>query len=400
MLMPSFDERGDPPSPRSAGPIRSSARTSSPGSALVAVERQRLRVVLACRGSPPTSASTTATPSASRSTPPRRRSTWTSIAWVLRRQGRSPGRAAHRHPRPEPARTVCPTPAPVSSIAATGPSRRRGTCRPPRSPASTSRSSIRPRQRRQPATSSSSCAMTTRTSDLLFQTSDTTWQAYNHLRRQQPLRRLARRPRLQGQLQPSLQHARATRREDWVFNAEYPMVRCLEANGYDVTYSTGVDTDRRGPNDLLRIRSSSRSATTSTWSGPQRANVENARASGVHLAFFSGNEVFWKTRWEPSIDGTGTRVSHARHLQGNARERQDRSDVRRLDRHLARQALQPAGRRRPPRERADRHDLHGQLLQGSHDQGHRHVSHRSRSGATRASRRSHRPAAPRSPPAC
>ena len=42
------------------------------------------------------------------------------------------------------------------------------------------------------------------------------------------------------------------------------------------------------------------------WSEQQRANVEAARAAGVHLAFFSGNEVFWKTRWENSIDGSGT----------------------------------------------------------------------------------------------
>ncbi|MCA9915579.1 MAG: hypothetical protein KC496_19630, partial [Anaerolineae bacterium] len=42
------------------------------------------------------------------------------------------------------------------------------------------------------------------------------------------------------------------------------------------------------------------------WSGGQRANVEAARAAGVHLAFFSGNEIFWKTRWESSIDGTTT----------------------------------------------------------------------------------------------
>src|SRR4029450_11036947 len=27
---------------------------------------------------------------------------------------------------------------------------------------------------------------------------------------------------------------------------------------------------------------------------------------GVHLAVFSANTVFWKTRWEPSIDGSGT----------------------------------------------------------------------------------------------
>ena len=27
---------------------------------------------------------------------------------------------------------------------------------------------------------------------------------------------------------------------------------------------------------------------------------------GVNLAFFSGNEAFWKTRWEPAIDGSDT----------------------------------------------------------------------------------------------
>ena len=42
------------------------------------------------------------------------------------------------------------------------------------------------------------------------------------------------------------------------------------------------------------------------WSGAQRANVEAARDAGVNLAFFSGNEVYWKTRWENSTDGTNT----------------------------------------------------------------------------------------------
>ena len=42
------------------------------------------------------------------------------------------------------------------------------------------------------------------------------------------------------------------------------------------------------------------------WSAQQRANVEAARDAGVNLAFFSGNEIFWKTRWENSIDGSGT----------------------------------------------------------------------------------------------
>src|SRR5256885_10758926 len=32
----------------------------------------------------------------------------------------------------------------------------------------------------------------------------------------------------------------------WLFADEYPMIRRLEANGYDVSYFTGVDTDRNG----------------------------------------------------------------------------------------------------------------------------------------------------------
>jgi hypothetical protein len=38
----------------------------------------------------------------------------------------------------------------------------------------------------------------------------------------------------------------------------------------------------------------------------QRTNFENALAAGVSLAFFSGNEMSWKIRWEPSIDGSNT----------------------------------------------------------------------------------------------
>ena len=59
------------------------------------------------------------------------------------------------------------------------------------------------------------------------------------------------------------------------------------------------------------------------WSGTQRANVETARNAGVNLAFFSGNEVFWKTRWENSISARRTRLPHARQLQRDPRQRQD-----------------------------------------------------------------------------
>jgi len=42
------------------------------------------------------------------------------------------------------------------------------------------------------------------------------------------------------------------------------------------------------------------------WSAAQRTAVETARDNGVHLAFFSGNEIYWKIRWEDSIDVSGT----------------------------------------------------------------------------------------------
>ena len=32
--------------------------------------------------------------------------------------------------------------------------------------------------------------------------------------------------------------------EDWFMNAEYPLIRFLERNGYDITYTTDVDMDR------------------------------------------------------------------------------------------------------------------------------------------------------------
>ena len=180
------------------------------------------------------------------------------------------------------------------------------------------------------------------TSDLLFQTSDTTWQAYNtyggnSLYNGAPVGRAYKvsynRPLVSRGDQGGGQASS-------LFNAEYPMVRWLEANGYDVSYTTGIDTDRRGQ-DSASTRCFSRSATTSTGPARSARNVEAARDAGVHLAFFSGNEVFWKTRWENSIDASEQPVPHAGLLQGDARQREDRPEPG-LDRHVARSAaVQP-----------------------------------------------------------
>ena len=157
-------------------------------------------------------------------------------------------------------------------------------------------------------------------SDILFQTADTTWQAYNRYGGEHgghsvyaeldpiyPRAHGAKKDRAYKVSYNRPFDTRHYRAVNMVFNAEYPFVRWLERNGYDVTYTTGVDSDRRG--ELIQNHNLFLSvAHDEYWSKQQRLHVEAARDAGVHLAFFSGNEVFWKTRWEDAIDGSG--VSH------------------------------------------------------------------------------------------
>src|SRR5665213_1029842 len=145
--------------------------------------------------------------------------------------------------------------------------------------------------------------------DVIVQTSDTTWQAYNTYGGNSLYvgnSKYSNPPRAVKVSYNRPFTTRDTGPEDWVFNAEYPMVRWLEANGYNVSYMTGVDTDRYGATELTRHRVFIAVGHDEYWSAAQRHNVENARTAGVHLGFFTGNGVFWKTRWEAGIDGTGT----------------------------------------------------------------------------------------------
>ncbi len=148
-------------------------------------------------------------------------------------------------------------------------------------------------------------------SDILFQTADTTWQAYNRYGGHGTYGRLdPNNPRVHGGPPRAYKvsynrpfETRHYRAVNMVFNAEYPFVRWLEANGYDVSYFTGVDSHRRGE-EILKHRLFLSVGHDEYWSLEQRRHVEAARDAGVHLAFFSGNEVFWKTRWESSIDAS------------------------------------------------------------------------------------------------
>ncbi len=152
-------------------------------------------------------------------------------------------------------------------------------------------------------------------SDLIVQTSDTTWQAYNRYGGNSTYTCSSNCPpgspaAYKGASKVSYNRPFTTAVDSspsWLMSAEYPMIRFLEANGYDVSYTSGVDVGTAAGGTLLKNHKVFLSVGHDEyWSGPQRANVEAARDAGVNLAFFSGNEMFWKTRMEPSIDGSAT----------------------------------------------------------------------------------------------
>jgi hypothetical protein len=92
----------------------------------------------------------------------------------------------------------------------------------------------------------------------------------------------------------------------WIFSgAEDSMIRFLERNGYDVSYVSGVDV-ANNPSVLQNHKILLTNGHDEYWSASQRANVEAARDAGMNMAFFTGNEVFWKTRFAPSQAGTTT----------------------------------------------------------------------------------------------
>ena len=151
-------------------------------------------------------------------------------------------------------------------------------------------------------------------SDVVLQTSDSTWQAYNTYGGNSLYRCAVACPpgnprTYKSAFAVSYNRPMAAAGDDngrsFIWNAEYPMIRFLEANGFDVSYVSQIDTESRGA--LLRNHEVFiSSGHDEYWSPNQRANVQAARDAGVNLAFFTGNTAFWKTRFAPSADGTST----------------------------------------------------------------------------------------------
>jgi hypothetical protein len=89
---------------------------------------------------------------------------------------------------------------------------------------------------------------------------------------------------------------------------EYNMVRFLEREGYDVTYCTDVDTHANGGTLLLAHKGFLSVGHDEYWSWEMRSNVEAARDAGVSVGFFGANACYWQIRFEADANGVPNRT--------------------------------------------------------------------------------------------
>ena len=154
------------------------------------------------------------------------------------------------------------------------------------------------------------------TSNVVFMTSDETWQAYNDWGGYSVYTGDATgSPWCCSNLDPgravqvSYNRPFATRfdtpgGQDFFFANEFPMIEFLEKNGYDVSYVSQADVSAPGAASMLEQHKVFMNVGHSEyWDPGDRANVTAARNAGVNLAFFTGNTMWWKTRWANSQYG-------------------------------------------------------------------------------------------------
>ncbi len=84
---------------------------------------------------------------------------------------------------------------------------------------------------------------------------------------------------------------------------EYPMVRWLEKNGYDVSYLSDVDV-QNNPFALQNHRALLIVGHSEYWSKQMSDNLEASINNGVNLGVFAANTLYWQIRYEPRLSDT------------------------------------------------------------------------------------------------
>ena len=156
-------------------------------------------------------------------------------------------------------------------------------------------------------------------SDILFKTNDATWQAYNDwggysLYSGDATVTDAGDLDVGRATQVSYDRPFSTRfdtpyGQDYFFYAEFPMIEFLEENGYDVSYvDQSTVASSQGASLIEQHKVLMAAGHDEYWSASEVANVTAARDAGVNMAFFTGNEVYWKTRWAADAAGENYRT--------------------------------------------------------------------------------------------
>jgi len=89
------------------------------------------------------------------------------------------------------------------------------------------------------------------------------------------------------------------RGEGQLLGWEVYFIRWLERSGYDVKYSTNVDTHENSTR-LLQSKAFLSVGDDAYWSKEMYDGVQQARDASVHLGFFGASAVFWQVRFEAS----------------------------------------------------------------------------------------------------
>ena len=153
-------------------------------------------------------------------------------------------------------------------------------------------------------------------SNAVFMTSDETWQAYNDWGGYSLYTGDATgSPWANSSLDPgravqvSYNRPFATRfntpgGQDFFFSMEFPMIEFMEENGYDISYVSEGNVSASGAASMLEQHKVFLNAGHSEyWDSGARANLTSARNAGVNVALFTGNTMWWKTRWANSQYG-------------------------------------------------------------------------------------------------
>ncbi len=82
-----------------------------------------------------------------------------------------------------------------------------------------------------------------------------------------------------------------------LWDYEVPLVHFLEEHGYDVSYTTDVDTDSN-PQELLGHRLVIVAGHDEYWTKTMRDAFDRARALGTNLAFLGADIGYWQMRYE------------------------------------------------------------------------------------------------------